>query len=155
MKKALLILLLACGAAYGQQPNTFVAYKNTTLTASSEKVTVQSTANTGVATIRFLSATLYCSVACDWTLSQNGTAASATTLEVVGYNGAVGNAATAWSVSNVGTGTALYVYSLAAGTTLTVDLSTLYLGKATTQNLSFGTSSITGTARVGIVWQER
>jgi hypothetical protein len=53
----------------------FGVSKETALTAATEKVTIQNALKTKVT---FESVTVYCSVACDVTFQQNGTAATAT-----------------------------------------------------------------------------
>jgi len=133
----------------------YVAIKETSLSSAAEKVTVQQPATSPVQ-VSFSTANVYCSVACDITLTMYGTAATATTLTPTAIGLAPGAQAVAFSGSNVGTGITIAKYSLGAGATINLDISKLSLarGQGGIQNLSIGTSSITGTARIQIFWTE-
>ena len=151
-----LVLLFIAALASGQNLARYQALKTTSLSSAAETVTVQQFA--GTHTIKFEKAWVYCSVACSFTLSQNGTAATATTLTVSPVGTQPASSIHAYSGSNVGTGA--YVsnaYQIPAGSTYLVDLSTMYLtkGGGTGQNLTVATSAITGTAEITIQWTEQ
>ncbi len=126
-----LLSLLACialaSSLLGQQPKRerFSAYKATTLSGAAEVVTIQQPA-ASARDVFFEYAILYCSVVCTIELELDGAAATSSTLTpTVETYGTV--TATAWSGSNVGNGTTLYDYNLAAGETITVDLTGQFL----------------------------
>lgn len=153
MKKLLTLLLCLAGLGSAQQ---YVAYKEAALSAAASVVTVQQPAATAPRVLRFANATLYCSAACDITLERSGTAATATALTPTPLKPSIPAAkALAFHTSDVGVGTVLNKFSLAAGATLTVDLSAVsFIGTGTTKNLTLRTSSITGTARIAIQFSE-
>jgi hypothetical protein len=162
MRKILMILALAASAAWAQQRLTpdkdptlprYQVNKTTSLSSAAEKVTVQATTTSGA--VSFEEADIYCSVACTATVQVNGTAATATTLALVGPIG-IAAAPTplpvAFSGSNVGSPTSLKVFNIPAGGTMVVDLHIFYLpaGAGGGANLTIATSSITGTATIQI-----
>lgn len=155
MKRLLcLAVFLLCSRLHiNAQDQLYTAYKETALTSAVEKITVQQPAN--ASQVRFDSATIYCSVACDATLTQNGSAATVTSLAVLTLNMSRPAVAVAFSGSDSTGGKTLDKYSIPAGQTLVLDLSKLYLSSAVGQNLSVGISSITGTARVSMRWSEK
>jgi hypothetical protein len=152
--KLLALLMVAIPLISQPGVRNYTALKTTSLTAAAEKVTIQQT--TGARTVRFTTATIYCSVACSPTVSQNGTAATATTLTITPLNNAPTSTTTAFSSSDAGSGTTLGVYNIPAGGTLTLDISQIFLasGAPTSTNFSIGTDTITGTARIQIKWTE-
>lgn len=133
----------------------FIAYKTTSLTGSAETVTVQQPA-TGAKSLRFSEGYAYCSVACTITLSLGGTAATTTSFTPVSLAQPAETAkATAFHTSNVGAGTTVATYTLAAGGSISLDLSNMgMIGSNTSRNLTPKTDSITGNAHVGISWRE-
>ena len=158
MKKlfSLFLLIVFTGSLMAQQPKRerFSVYKATTLAGAVETVTIQQPL-TGALDVFFEYAILYCSVVCTIELEIDGTAAttSALTPIVETYGTAT---ATAWSGSDVGNGTTLYEYNLAAGETITVSLIGQFLeGDGTAKNLSFRTNSITGDVKIAAFWWEQ
>lgn len=145
-------------SAYGQPPDTkarYIAEKETSLSSAAEAVTVQQPTS-GAKIVVFEGAWVYCSVACTFTLSQNGTAATTTTLATRRVNKSPASTAVAFSSSNVGAGTTLATYSVAAGATYPILLDTVWLdNNNVANNLTIATSSITGTARITIQYTER
>jgi hypothetical protein len=127
-----------------------------TSASGGEALTVQQPANTTYA-VQFEVAAIYCSVACTVAISQNGTAATGTALATTALNGSPTSTATAWSASNVGSGTALYIYHVAATTTLTLDLTKFILnrGQGTASNFTITTSGTSLVANEMIQWIER
>lgn len=154
-----ILLLFSCGVIDAQRTafdSRFTIFRATTLAAAAEKLTVQQPA-TGSKNVYFVSASVYCSVACTATMSRDGTAASTTTLTPVAISG-IGTATTAtgYRSSNVGSGTAISVdHVVAAGSTVVFDLSGVQLrGNGTTKNFSVETNAITGDTKIQIIWRE-
>jgi hypothetical protein len=104
-------------------------------------------------------ATVYCSVACTITQSQNGTAASSTAGSIRGVNPSSGAAssATFWTASNVGAGTSIGApITCDAACTVSIDLSKVIIPAGTTNfNYSITISSITGNYSIGFMHKER
>ena len=155
MNKFLFLSLFVASLASGQ---VYVVQKTTTLAATTEAITVQQPA-TGARQVTFIGAYFDCSVACTFTLSVNGTAATATSLPVVNVNqGETAAKTTAWSGSNVGTGTTIGVYACSAACSLSIDLTgvTFAQGTSTTgTNLTLKSNSITGTVDIIIKYSEK
>lgn len=155
MKRLLVLsLFLLCSRLHIEaQSQLYTAYKESSLSSAVEKITVQQPAHANQ--VQFDSATVYCSVACDATVYQNGSVATTTTLAVLTLNMSRPSVAVAFSGSDSTGGKTLDKYSIPAGQTLVVDLSKLYLSSAVGQNVSIGISSISGTARVSMRWSEK
>lgn len=134
----------------------YIAIKETVLSGATELITIQRP-NTGQGRGVFFDkvASIYCSVACEATVYQNGTAATATSMPITVLNQSPVPTALAFSGSN-STGGALTSYYLAAGQTFPIDLSGLQMpkGSGANANVSIGVSAITGTARIQIPWYE-
>ena len=165
--KRLLIGLLAVAGVCAQQPNPgqpqgpdttprYQAIDTQTLSSASEALTVQQPTSPQHPVI-FEAAWVYCSVVCNFTVSQNGTAATATALTVSRLNNSTAATATAWHGSNVGAGTTLGTYYLTAPGTYLLDMSRFYLGQGqgSAQNLTITTNSITGTVTIIIQFVEK
>ncbi len=160
------VVLMA--AAAGAQPQLltpglnplvarYQANYTATLSSAASTVTVQG-AGIGGGEAYFEEADVYCSVACTITVSINGTAATATSLAVTAQSTAnVAVPLTAWSGSNVGVGTALKSFTIAAGALQVLDMTAFYFpaGASTATNITIATSSITGTARIQIQWRAK
>lgn len=142
MKTLLLCLVSAC--AFAQAP-TFAVFRESTLAGAGEALTLQQPSSSAKDTLP-QSAALYCSVACTVTLEINGTAASSTAGTVVDLLGQSNTSTTtAWVASDVGTGTTVAKYVIAAGSTYVVDLTGIRLrGSNTAKNMSLRVNSITG-----------
>jgi hypothetical protein len=109
--------------------------------------------------VYFKEAYVYCSVACTFTVERDGVAAAGTALTVILKHASnPATAVTAWHTSNVGAGTTVSpTYALGGGIEnwLVIDLTEFVLvGDGTGKNLTIRTSSITGTARISIKWEE-
>ena len=103
MKKLLFLLAFPCFAQIN-----YDVVKQTALSGAAEKITVQ-TPSTSPRLIKFVSAYADCSVACNLTLSLNGTNATTTSLTVNKLDSTTSAAtAVAFSSSDVGTGSASY-----------------------------------------------
>jgi|HubBroStandDraft_2_1064218.scaffolds.fasta_scaffold301732_2 hypothetical protein len=151
-----LVLFLLAALASGQNLARYQALQTVSLSSSAAAVTVQQFG--GTRTVNFERAWVYCSVACSFTLAQNGTAATATTLAISPVGTQPASTVHAYSGSNVGTGA--YVsnaYQVPAGGTFTIDISGLYLtkGGGAGQNLTIATNNITGSAEITIQWTEK
>lgn len=150
------LLLLAVSEGHSQ-----TRYSATTgdvvLVSSGTKLTIQQPA-ANAKQVWLEAATVYCSVACDLTMSQNGAAATATagTANLLLPFG-VPAIATVWTGSNVGNGTAAGgILHLAAAERITLDVSQIKMGNTgTATNYTFVISSITGTANIALFWSER
>jgi len=148
--RTLFCLLLLAAPAWSQ---AFIATKQTSLSGAAEVVTVQQPVS-GARTVSFIGAYVDCSVACNITLERDGTAATATALTVVALNSGT-PAATAWSSSDVGTGTVLARYKIPATGGLPINLAMKSMsGANTAKNLTLRTDSITGTVTITVVWTE-
>lgn len=154
---ALFASILAFGqpnpaAPCGNTPNScWQAYvENTGLSSSSESLTVQGASGSGGLQIRRL--VVYCSAACDVTIRQNGAAATTTALAITPLNLSPNSGATAYTQSNVGTGTIIWKVSIPAGSEYNFDMSSITISPVTTSNVTATTSSITGTARMKFLW---
>jgi hypothetical protein len=161
MKRLLLLAALAATTVYQTLAAPFpgsplyVVFKETVLAGTAEKITIQ-TPSAGAKQVYFGTATIYCSVACDVTLTQNGTVATVTALTPTTVNISPPASALAFSGSDSTGGKTLDKYNIpTGGGTLVIDLSDLYLTTASGSNISLGTSAITGTARFAIRWQEK
>lgn len=152
------LILLAAGNGHCQFVRRYSATTgDVVLAAASTKFTIQQPATNGNV-VMLEAAVLYCSVACDVTMAQNGTAATATAgtvTQILPFG--VPAMATVWTASNVGSGTAAGgILHLAATERVTIDLSKISMGNTgTATNYTFVISSITGTANVTVFWSER
>lgn len=152
---ALLVALGASGQNEKRNNRFFVFDDAASLSAADATVTVQQPSS-GSRWVFFEVAQIYCSVACDVTISRDGTAATTTAATEVSLNGGVSAAATAFTSSNVGAGTAITTLQVAAGETIAVDLSGLFLepNNSTGNNLTIDTDDITGDAQIYLRWRE-
>lgn len=153
--KTMLLLLIGTVSLLAQ--STFTASRETTLSSAAEVITIQvpgTLGNQAQKQIRMLSVSIVCAVACDATLERDGTAATATALTVTGVN-RIGASATAaaYRSSDVGVGTVLSKYSLAAGGLYVFDLSAMRLNPG--ENTSLRTSSISGKVQIVYQWEEK
>jgi len=155
VKRYLLAFFFAAGL-WGQQTITFTVRKQTVLAAGAEVVTVQQP-STGAKLVRFIGAYFDCSVACSFTLERNGSAATSTALAVNNLNpGEQPPTTTAWSASNVGTGSVIWSYNCAAACSVPIDLTGLQFGSGggTGTNLTLRSNSITGTVDIAFKFTE-
>lgn len=154
MKKLLLSAILFSSVCFGQ---VYVVQKTTALTASAEVITVQQPA-TGARQVNFIAAYFDCSSACSFTLERNGTAASSTSLAVRNVNpGETVAATTAFSASNVGTGTVLGAYNCPNSCSVSIDLTGIVFSQVngTGANLTLRSNSITATVDITFKYSEK
>jgi hypothetical protein len=154
MKKLLTLLVCFAGFAFAQAD--YVALYEASLTSAASVVTVQAPASSAARIVRFVGAYIYCSVQCDVSLERDGTAATATALTPVGVSSQAPAAKTkAFRSSDVGVGTVIGKYTVPAGGTQVIDLTSVVIaGAGTGKNLTLRTASITGTARISIQFRE-
>lgn len=156
MKTILVLALSVC--AWGQTVRFSSTTGDVALVAAGYKFTLQQPV-ANARQINLEAATVYCSVACDLTQSANGTAATATAGTVTSLLPYIGRtmSVTAWTASNVGSGTASGgIQHLQAASPLTIDLSKLTWGAAgTSTNYTFVISSITGTINITVLGSEK
>jgi len=135
----------------------FSLSKVTALTAAAEVLTVQHPA-TAKKSVRFISALIFSTVAATVALERNGTAATSTAQAPVACNPADVNVSTVeasgFNTSNVGTGTVINTYQIAANTYYQIDLSLFQLPAGVADNLTLRTNSITGTVNLQILFRE-
>ncbi len=155
LSKLVITFMMLAAPAWAAKPS-FSVYHFVDLAAAASVLTVQQPA-TGGKRVTFDSATLYCENACVVTLERDGTAATTTAAVEVTLDETINTAptATAFSTSNVGAGTTISVYRLAAGVTFTIDISNIKMsGNGTTKNISLRTASTTGEIARTLVWVE-
>lgn len=152
----LLALIPACLFAQAPISPQYVVVRAVSLSASGEAVTIQQPASSSKR-VQFTSADAYCSVACDVTIERDGTAATATAATIAKLNGeAPTPRATAFSASDVGTGTVIGKRTLSAGGLVRFDLNSKWLqGDGTATNLTIRISSITGDTKINVYWREQ
>lgn len=154
----LLIPLLASGQVFRsvRHPRNFAYYKTTALSGAVETVTVQQPA-AGAKTVFFQDVTLSTTAATTFTLKYDGTAATGTagTVLALSRDRAAGTA-TVWHTSDVGAGSFLHSYTMAADEELSIDLSKIsMIGNGTAKNVSIATDSVTATVEITFNWEER
>jgi hypothetical protein len=151
-----LTALLSVAACAQPQPRYSATTGDVSLTAAGTTLTLQQTA-TPTKQFQLETATVYCSVACIVTQSQNGTAATTTAGTLVPIAPTYkATGVTAFTASNVGAGTAVGgSLHLAAGQTVVLDLSQIVIGSSPNANYSVSVSTITGTANITVIETER
>lgn len=152
----LITLLLALAAGLCAQ-NFSATTGDVSLSDAGTKFTIQQPAS-GARQVRLIAAVVFCSVACDLSQSQNGTAATATAGTATALPPSTTAAtATVWTGSNVGNGTAAGgLLHLSAGQTMTLDMSLVRMGVGgTSTNYTFAIASLTGTVNVTVYWAEQ
>jgi hypothetical protein len=134
----------------------YIVYKETTLSTAAEVITIQQPA-VGAKIVNFTDAFIYCSVPCNPQVELNGTAATATALTITpGSTLLATTSTTAWSASNVGSGTVVAKFAVPAGTTYPLDLSGIQLStNNTSKNITIRTDAISGIVRIQLRWIEQ
>jgi hypothetical protein len=155
----IILCLFAALALHAQEAPvvaTYSAYKSTALTSAAETITVQQPAAGSARRVSLKAASVYCSVDCTITFKRSGTAATSTTLATIPASpDYAASTATAWSSSNVGSGTTTFTWLITGGTAQGFDLTGVeFLSGGTTKNFSVGTNAITGTATIKVDWTE-
>ncbi len=153
-----LALLLGAIPAHAQINSYSATTGDVVLSGAGTAFTVQQPATNGKQ-VQLTTAVVWCSVACNATQSQNGTAATATAGTANGTLplGTTPASATVWTASNAGAGTPTGgIYHLSANQILILTLTPMTMGNTGTgTNYTVTISSITGTANVTIFWTER
>lgn len=154
----LLILAMFTLSVFSQDLTTprYIAYKATT-SSTSEKVTIQQVTAGRSNAVRFDRAVVQCTVACVITMSQNGTAATATSLAIIPVNLSPNTRSAAFSGSDVGTGTVLATYNVPAGGIMSLDISQIYLSRnaSSSNNFTIGVAGSSGDVKIQINWTEQ
>lgn len=155
--RALLCFLFLSISLQAQQNRYSATTGDVSLTAAGTALTIQQPA-ANARQVKFESAIVYCSVACNITQAQNGAAATATAGTATALTPTLeGAQATVWTASNVGAGTAIgpLLHINPGPNTQVIDLSKLSMGNTgANTNYTVSISSITGTANITIVWSE-
>jgi hypothetical protein len=131
---------------------SYTVSKTTAVSSSAEVITVQQPA-TSAKIVRFVSGSIGSTVTCAYTIERDGTAASSTTLAVNAVNPTVSPTAkvTAFSGSNVGTGTVIGRGTVTAGQIIPLDFTGIYMiGSSTALNFTIRMASCTGTIDINI-----
>src|ERR1035437_659413 len=156
MKRTILLSLMCAGVGVSQIASVLV--KTTSLSGTAEVITLQQNpTKASQMVVRLVAAYVDCSVACTITLERNGTPATTTTLTPVNVNPVERVAvAQGFSASNVGVGSILGSYAIAAAGSLTIDLSSINFTINNNQgsNLTIRTSAISGTVNIIIKFTE-
>ena len=158
MKQLILVALIGAMTANAQQSrrnNTFTVCYEASLSGADATLTVQQPAS-GSKWVELLYAEVRCSVACVVTMLRDGTAATASAATEVSANGGYTPAVTAFTASDVGAGTTVFTYNVAAGETVGRSLDGFFLedDDSTANNFSIDTDDITGDARLCITGRE-
>ena len=128
-------------------------------TATSGALTVQQlVATSATKTVVFENAWVACGAGGTFTISQNGAAATSTTLAPVALNNSPPATATAWKASNAATfAYTSAAYPVSSTQATSVDLSRFYLSQngGTGQNLTLTAACTSGTIALTIQWIER
>ena len=150
-----LLLLAFCPIVLLAQLGTYTVSQKDTLSGTASVVTVQ-ILDTDSVRVGLESASIYCSVSCEFTAEINGTKATATTLTPAVTNAQdPASGIHAFRSSDVGAGTVLSRFVVPAGGTLTLDLRSVGLDRrSATQNFSIRTAAISGGAIINIKWKE-
>lgn len=158
MKRLILLLAVCCFAQTG--PVRFSSSTGKVVLSGATTAFTLQQATTGTKRVQLESASVYCSVACEVSQAENGTAATATagTANCIQPCGPAATA-TAWTASNVGNGTSVGSAPLpvpAAGV-LVLDLSKVFFSKTSTSatNYTISTNSISGTVIITFIWSEQ
>lgn len=156
-----LLLALLCGASAQTTPDPkrnnrfYVFYNAASLSAADATLTLQQPAS-GSKWVFLEHLQVYCSVACVLTISRDGTAAANTAATEVSLNGGETATATAFTASDVGSGTTILTIPIAAGSPVAIDLERLNLepNNSTANNITFDTNDITGDVTMYLRWRE-
>ena len=153
--RLILIICLFAGSLLAQR-GTYTVERKSALVASPDAITVQLPTAALATSALMMKAAVYCSVECEITLERDGTAATATALTPVPLQTTFETvSANAYHSSNVGVGSVIARYTVAAGLTLPLDLvDVALLRNATPENFTIRVASMTGTIIRVIKWRE-
>jgi hypothetical protein len=154
------LAMSCCVEARAQGPMTdnpnayYSAQHSASLSTASDAVTVQGATNSNA--VHMKGASVSCSVACTITITQNGTAATATALTITPYNLSPVPTVKAFSGSNASGGQVIGVYTISAGAGNTwIDLTAHQISRGTANsNITVSTSSISGTSYLALYYWE-
>lgn len=157
---ALIFAILPLAAQNGPIPgrtdsyHRYQAIDSESLISSTTAVTIQQPASPAYLVV-FETLTVRCSVACSFTLSQNGSAATSTALGIAALNNSPATSVKAFYKSNASGGTTLGTYYLEAAGTCAIDMSKFQLQRIAGNNLTVATSSVTGNVEIIAQWIEK
>lgn len=150
--RKLLLLVALCGLCFGQsRRGTFTVEYKKALSSSTQVITVALPSGSA-RTVRFDSAYLESTAACEFTLERDGTAATATALTVNAVNTGTSNAALAYRDSDAGAGTVLSRFTVQANGSIAIDLA--QKGLKAGENLTLRSASCTATVITALQWGE-
>jgi hypothetical protein len=158
--KALILILAAFLVSASAHAQTEYRYENTaSLSAAAYAWTIQQPASPSV-TARFAGYSLYCSVACTFTVSRNCTAATATSdsseIRAVSPDAASSTTGlSAFKGSDAASCAAIKTYTLAAGEEKVIEKPSITLSRTASRNVNAAVSIITGFARFYAQWSEQ
>ncbi len=152
--KTLLLLLLLVTAALFADGNYYTASYSAALNGATDALTVQLPSGSNK-DVHFIVGWVRCSAACSFSVVINGALATSTTLATTAINNTLPSQATAWSASNVGSGTTVATYNLEAAGTYPFDLTKFFLTKGPGATLTISIATFTGTWRPTIQWSEQ
>jgi len=155
MTPALTLLLFSLAANAQVQSRIFSFYADNDLGGGAENCTVQKPSSQVTAQTDFISATFYAEAATTIILEVGFTTALDTNGDIVSMT-AGDPVNEAFCSSEVAQGDIIYVYDLAAGEKVSIDLSTIHWPATTGgRTLTLRHSNVTGIVRRNIVWSER
>lgn len=146
----LIILSLLTLALYAQ--GTYVIERKSSLSASTEAITVQLPAGTN-RTLKLQDASVYCSAQCEATLERDGSLATTTAITPAKLNSTDATAAAqAFRSSNAGSGTSIGRQVIGAGQVFILDLQEV--GLKAGESFTVRIDSITATVIINVKWRE-
>jgi hypothetical protein len=151
----ILVVLLALSAPLAAQRFPYAYTKTSVLNAATEVITVQMPADSPpLRAFAFKGISVYCSAECSFTLERDGTPATATAGTMLGLNRTTpAPVVKVYYSSDVGAGTSIGAYTVPAGGTLPIDLSSKRLTNPN-ENLTVRIASVTATVKVNVVGEE-
>lgn len=155
MKRFLPMLVVLLALPLAAQRSSYVYTKTSVLNAATEVITVQMPSDVPpLRAVTFKGVSVYCSAECSFTLERDGSVATATAGTVLGLNRSTpAPVATIYYTSNVGSGTTIGAYTVPAGGTLPIDLTSKRLTNPN-ENLTVRLASVTATVKINVVWEE-
>lgn len=147
LEKLTLLAAVFIGVCCAQAPDSY------SVSASTTALTIQQPATNG-AQVQGGTVSIYCAAAQTATPSWNGTAATTTAATIkLSISTLRPASATAWSGSNVGSGTSGTVYNVPAGVERVWDISDVTMGN--TGSATNYTWTTNGTCTISMSWKEK
>lgn len=151
MKRLALFALALLIAPTGKTAGIYTYERASSPSASAEVVTLHFPTGSSK-TMYLIGATIYSSVATTYTVERDGTAPTTTPVIPAELNSGTAGLIVAYHTSNVGSGTTVKTYNIAASEEQRIELGykTLKAGK----NITIRTASMTGNVRIFLQWRE-